>query len=78
MAGQQLEKRTPMQQALTTVASAEFAQRLRHALPESVSVEKFQSVAATAIRTNPDVIVHPDSLFNSLVRCAQDGLWPDG
>ena len=75
--GSAMEQRTPLQQALTTIASPEFGQRLKHALPEGVSVERFQSVAATAIRTNPEVIVHPDSLFNSLVRCAQDGLVPD-
>jgi recombination protein RecT len=69
---------TPMTQALEKVASAEFAKRLENALPEGVSVKRFQSIAATAIRANPEVIVHPDSLYTSLVRCAQDGLFPDG
>lgn len=77
MGGTDIAKRTPMQQALEQVASKEFAARLENALPENVSVRRFQSVAATAIRANPEVIVHPDSLFTSLVRCAQDGLVPD-
>jgi len=49
------------------------------ALPEEISVEHFKRMVITAVNTNPD-LVHADrrTLFNACVKCASDGLLPDG
>lgn len=79
MAGQQIATRTPMQVALEHVASDAFVAKIKNALPEKLSPQRFVSVTVTAIKQNPELItVEPDSLYNSIVRCAQDGLMPDG
>lgn len=79
MTGTELEKRTPMQQTLATITSENFIAKIRNALPENVSPERFVSVTVTAVKQNPELITaDPDSLYNSIVRCAQDGLSPDG
>lgn len=58
----------------------QFQAQLREALPPSVSVERFTRTAKLAVQLNPDLIDVTDkqSLFTSLVRCAFDGLIPDG
>lgn len=68
-----------MQEVVAGVRSPEFAGQVRMALPENVSVERFQRVAITAIQQEPSLITASrESLFRSLIRCAQDGLMPDG
>lgn len=49
------------------------------ALPEHVSAKKFVRTAMTAIQTTP-ALMRADrrSLFGELVKCASDGLLPDG
>lgn len=51
---------------------------LEKLLPENVPVERFKRVALTAIM-NDSQLPYADQkeLFNSLLRCAQDGLYPD-
>jgi recombination protein RecT len=72
-------KRDQVQEACATIASPDFAAKLSQALPAGVSVERFTRVALTAVQQNPDVVVADRrSLFNSVIRCAQDGLLPDG
>jgi recombination protein RecT len=58
----------------------QFQAQLREALPPSVSVERFTRTAKLAVQLNPDLIEVQDkqSIFTSLVRCAFDGLIPDG
>jgi recombination protein RecT len=56
-----------------------MAGQIKMALPSHISVEKFQRVAITAVQTNQDLLTcDRASLFASLMKCAQDGLLPDG
>lgn len=55
-----------------------LADQLRHALPSHVSVEKFQRVAMTAIQSDSELLyADRQSLFESILRAAADGLLPD-
>jgi recombination protein RecT len=58
-----------------TARTNEFA----NALPSHIKPEHFQRATLTAISRDPKLL-HADrrSLFNALMRCAQDGLIPDG
>lgn len=48
------------------------------ALPEHITPEKFQRVAMTAILNDSDLMsCDTNSIFSSLMKCAQDGLMPD-
>lgn len=48
-------------------------------LPPNIQPEKFMRVVITAIQNNPDLIAaNRASLYNSCIKCAQDGLIPDG
>jgi recombination protein RecT len=49
------------------------------ALPEHVSPEKFVRVVMTAVQGNADLLkASRQSLFGAAMKCAQDGLLPDG
>ena len=49
------------------------------ALPPHVNVEKFVRVVATAVQQSPDLLnCDKKSLYGAAMRCAQDGLLPDG
>lgn len=65
---------------MALVDKPEFQEQLKQALPPSVSVERFTRTAKLAVQLNPDLIDVQDkqSIFTSLVRCAFDGLIPDG
>lgn len=78
MTSQELERRTPMEAVCETIASDAFAAKIRQALPANVTPDRFVRVTLTAVQQNPGVIVHPASLYNAVIRCAQDGLYPDG
>ena len=55
--------------------SSEFA----NALPSHIRPEYFQRATLTAIQQNPELLgVDRRSLLNALMRCAADGLVPDG
>jgi recombination protein RecT len=55
--------------------SSEFAA----ALPSHIKPDYFQRAAVTAVQNNPELLqVERRSLLNALLRCAQDGLIPDG
>lgn len=52
---------------------------IKQALPQGVSEERFTRATLTALRQNPDIFdCDRNSLYNAIVRCAQDGLMPDG
>jgi recombination protein RecT len=54
---------------------AQFA----NALPAHIPAERFTRVLMTAIQNNPKLLsCRRQSLFNAAMRCAQDGLLPDG
>lgn len=49
------------------------------ALPAQIPVERFARVAQTAIASNTDLLAcDRTSLYAAVMRCAQDGLLPDG
>lgn len=53
--------------------------QLEAALPKHIPVERFQRVVMTAVQNAPDLLdCDRRSLFNSAMKCAQDGLLPDG
>ncbi len=57
----------------------ELKPELEKVLPAHISVDKFMRVVNTAISMNPDLYgADRRSLFTSCVKCATDGLLPDG
>lgn len=53
--------------------------KIKSALPAHITPEKFASVVMTALQNNPELLnLDRSSLFNSAMKCAQDGLLPDG
>lgn len=74
-------KRDAVTDVCVTINSQDFKNKLASGLADSgLSVERFTRVATTALQLNPDVIVKGSkaSVLTSLIRCAQDGLLPDG
>lgn len=67
-------------EVVATIDRPEFLEQLRQALPPSVSVEKFTRTTKLSIQLNPDIVQVADkqSLFLAMVKCARDGLLPDG
>ncbi len=48
-------------------------------LPSHIPVERFKRTIITALNLNPDLRkADRGSLFNAAVKCAHDGLYPDG
>lgn len=80
MAGTEVAKKDPVQDTIAVIDKDEFRAQLAQALPANVSLDRFTRTAKLAIQLNPDLIDVPDkkSIFTSLVRCAADGLIPDG
>jgi recombination protein RecT len=71
--------RNPLQEVCTTIASDEFGQKIAQALPPNITLDRFTRVTLTAVQQNPELILADrQSLYNSVIRCAQDGLIPDG
>lgn len=60
-------------------ALTKMAPEFKAALPAHITPERFIRIAVTAIRTNPDIAkCSRPSIYSALMRCAQDGLLPDG
>lgn len=75
----EIAQRTPMEEVCAKVSSAAFGKVIAQALPPNVSLDTFTRVTLTAIQANPELItVDRQTLYSSIVRCAQDGLRPDG
>lgn len=56
-----------------------YEANFRAVLPPHVPVERFKRMVLTAISTNPDLYdADRRTLFNAAVKCASDGLLPDG
>lgn len=56
-----------------------MAPQFRAALPSQIPVERFVRVVQTAVATNTDLLnVERTSLYAAAMKCAQDGLLPDG
>ena len=78
MTGTDVAQREPAH-PLAVIGSDDFKSKIANALPDRREVERFTRVALTAIQLTPDLLgAERSSLFNSLLRCAQDGLLPDG
>lgn len=53
--------------------------RLAETLPAHIAAERFKSVALSAVTNNPDIAnCDRSSIMSSFMKCAQDGLLPDG
>lgn len=73
------EQRDPRMDLVAQIKSPHVRTQIEAALPEGVSIERFERAAATAILTRPDLLnADRASLFQALVRCAHTGLMPDG
>ena len=56
-----------------------MAPQFQYALPKHIPVERFMRVVMTAVQNNPKLLkTTRQSFFNACMRCAQDGLLPDG
>lgn len=67
-----------IRQVCTVIASPEMQAKIKQALPASVSLDRFTRTALTALQINPSVAdADRQSLYNAVVRAAQDGLLPD-
>jgi recombination protein RecT len=54
-------------------------EEIARALPPEIDVERFIRTVLTSVQMNPDLLyAHRQSLMNSCMRAAQDGLFPDG
>lgn len=61
-----------------TLADPKALAQIKYALPEHITPERFTRVALTALSNNPTLAnCSKESVFNSLLKCAQDGLLPD-
>lgn len=70
---------TVVESIKNTINSKPFAVELRRALPDHVSVQKFQRVSYSAVLANPKLAAcDRASLFQACLTCASDGLLPDG
>lgn len=64
---------------LNTIAHPDMQAKIKQALPPSVDIDRFTRTTLTAIQQNPDLLeCEAMSLYNSVVKAAQDGLLPDG
>lgn len=76
---QAVEKRTPQQELVAQVRSAEFTQQVALALPEDVTPQRFVRVAITALQASPTLAeLERTSVMRSLLDSAAMGLLPDG
>ena len=79
MSAQAVTVRDKMADVCKTIATPDFKQRIAQALPPGIDPDRFVRVTLTAIQQNP-AVANGDrpSLYNAVIRCAQDGLSPDG
>lgn len=76
---QEVAQRTPQQQLAQTIEGDYFREQIAKALPTNVTVDRFTRALLTAVMQNPDVAkADHQSIILSAIRCAQDGLLPDG
>lgn len=77
-AGTAIDNRALMEMPLTEAIEA-YAPNFAAVLPPNVSVAHFKRMVVLAISTNPDLWkADRRTLFNACVKCASDGLLPDG
>lgn len=75
----QAKPMSPFEEVRSQVLAPSFADQVKMALPDHISVEKFQRIVITALAKTPDLVVADrPSLFTSCVEAAADGLLPNG
>lgn len=75
----ELQKRVDAQQNSFVAELEEYSSQFAQALPSNVPVDRFKRVLLTAVATNPDLLyANRRTFYTSAVRCAADGLMPDG
>lgn len=82
MSSTAVAKRDAVTDVCVAINAADFKGKIGAALPAATKqeVDRFVRAATTAIQLNPDVVARGSkgSVLTSLMRCAQDGLLPDG
>ena len=75
----EIVQRTPQEDLIAQVRSDGFKREVAMALPENITPGYFVRVTVTALMQTPDLAgADRASFFQSLIKCAQDGLLPDG
>lgn len=78
---------TPLQQVSTQIRTSDFRRQIAAALPEGLTVQRFERVVLTALMEDQTKtsdlryqIVNADraTLYSAVIKCAQDGLLPNG
>src|SRR2546430_15065789 len=79
MAGQDVAQRTPMQELVSQIRGDQFKNEIARALPGGVTPDRFVRVTVTALSQAPELLTcDRATLFSAVIKCAQDGLLPDG
>ncbi len=77
--GTEIVQRTPVEDLVAKVRGEGTAGQIQAALPTTVTLQRFTRATVTALMQNPDLAgADETSFFQSLVKCAMDGLLPDG
>lgn len=62
-----------------SIKAPAMQQQIRASLPKGVSLDRFTTTTVTAINHSPELLnADRQSLYNAIVKCAADGLLPDG
>lgn len=70
---------TEQRSLIDSLRHEKFQTQIRASLPPSVSLDRFTAVTIAAVNQNPDLLgADRQSFYNSVVKCAQEGLLPDG
>lgn len=70
---------TVVDRVLQTLKTPTMRDQIKKALPPDVSFDRFERVTLTALQIDPSIIeeCETQSVYNAIVRAAQDGLLPD-
>lgn len=75
----EIAKRTPMQELVSSIRGEQFKQQVAMALPGGITPDRFVRVTVTALNQAPELVAcERGTLFSAVIKCAQDGLLPDG
>lgn len=79
MSTQLAETRAPTQMQTFRTSVQKMAPEFEKALPNHITPEKFERTIMTAVQTTPELMqADQQSFWGSAMKCAQDGLLPDG
>jgi hypothetical protein len=78
--GADIEQRSPAGTLISKIQRDEAIRtQIAMALPPTVTLDRFARATSTALLQNPDLAKSDEAaLFQAVVKCAQDGLLPDG